>query len=101
MHMKHVFVIEPSQQATLIVGLYFLNHILKSEEYVFLGQPLICSTDKSWFENVSLLVVSLRNCLSLRTKPKAQYAILGLYPYNSPSKPRISFIREEEQGFDF
>ena len=101
MPMKRVSIIEPSRQATLIFGLYFLNHLLKSKEYVLLGQPLVCSTYKSWFENVSSLVVSLRTCLSPRIKPKAQYVILGPYPYNSPSKPRISFIREEERGFDF
>ena len=34
MSTKHVSVIEPSWQTTLIVGLYFLNHIHKSEELV-------------------------------------------------------------------
>ena len=96
MSTKHVSVIEPSRHATLIIGLYFLNHIHKSKEHVLLGQPLVCSTYKSRFENVSLLVVSPQIRLSPRTKPKAQYAILDPYPYNGPSKPRISFIREEE-----
>ena len=68
----------------------FLNHIHKSEEHVLLGQPFIYSTYKSWFENVSSLVVSPRTCLSPRTKPKAQYAILGPYPYRKESRHFIN-----------
>ena len=36
------------------------------------------------------------------TKPKAQYTILGLYTYNSPSKLRFfPFIQGEKVGFFF
>ena len=101
--MVNVPITKTPWKLTLNDRIYIRFVLCLSEDALLLGPPFYLHVTYGTLNLTPLLLfIHLRTNQHHRPRPKAQYIILGPYPYNSPSKFRFFLLSEEKKwGFDF
>ena len=98
MFMRHIPIFRAFWRVTLISRVHTWATFVVSEEGFLLFHSFPTYETLTW--NPLTTIYSFSNLSMSQIKPKAQYMILGTYPYNSPSKFRFfPFIRGGKVGF--
>ena len=91
MFVVHVPISGISWKVTLNDRIYIWSVLCLSEEILLLGPPFLNFplATYSWDSELNTFIVVYSSSNQSTSSAKAQYIILGLYPYNSPSKLRF------------